>query len=153
MTQEQDLSPQAKKALITAVAVVAAGMASYFMREHHLTLTIPPLVVIALLYIPPKTPRGSTIRVMAVVLAMLAFNGSVLFGHGLTIPDSFPLDEMPLSFAALTKTIPTLATLLTNAAVIISWLHRPPMNTPQASSHDEAHQETLRNSPEDRITK
>ena len=148
MAQEQDLSPQAKKALITAVVVVTAGVASYFMREHHLTLTIPPLVVIALLYIPPKTPRGSTIRVMAVVLAMLAFNGSVLFGHGLTIPDSFPLETMPPSLSLLIKGIPRLATLLINADVLMSWLNRPPMAATQADK-EAGDQNTLNQNPEE----
>ena len=134
MTQDQDLSPTAKKALISATTVAIATTSSYFMREHYLTLMIPPLVAIVLLYMPPKTPRGTLLRVMAVVLAMLAFNGSVLFGHGLAIPDSFPLEEMTPHFVALTKTIPTLITLFLNAAVIFSWRNRPPMTAPQAGS-------------------
>ena len=140
MTQDQDLSPTTKKALISATIVAIAATSSYFMREHHLTLMIPPLVAIVLLYMPPKTPRGTLLRIMAVILAMLAFNGSVLFGHGLTIPDSFPLEEMTPNFVALTKTIPTLITLFLNAAVIFSWRNRPPMTAPQAGSLGEAKQ-------------
>ena len=120
MTQDQNLSPQAKKALTTAVVITASAIAGYFMREHLITLMIPPLTVIALLYMPPKTQRGTVIRIMAAVLAILAFNGSVMFGHGLTIHDSFTLEEMTPSFVAITKTIPTFATLLINAVVIIS---------------------------------
>ena len=82
MTQDQNMSPQAIKALITAVVIAAAAISSYFMREHLITLTIPPLTVIALLYMPPKTPRGTVIRILAAMLAMLAFNGSVMFGDG-----------------------------------------------------------------------
>ena len=41
---------------------------------------------------------------------------------------------MTPSFVALTKTIPTLSTLLINAVVIISWLNRAQLAVPQAGS-------------------
>ena len=143
MTQDQDMPPQATKALITAAVIAVAAISSYFMREHLITLMIPPLTVIALLYMPPKTPRGTVIRILAAMSAMLAFNGSVMFGHGLTIPDSFPFEAMTPTFVALTKTLPTFSTLLINAFVIISWLNRAQLAAPQAGSleagnHDEA---------------
>ena len=137
MTRDQDMPPQIKKAALTAFVVATAAITSYFMREHHVTLMIPPLAVVVLLYIPPKTPHGSVIRITALMVAMLAFNGSVLFGHGLTIPDSFPTEGMLPSFRAITKAIPLLSTTVINAAVIICWLNRPPMAKPQEARHDE----------------
>lgn len=122
--------------LIIGSALLAL-CAIYFMREHTLTVLTPPLVVAALFYVRLKSPNAAKIRNWSTLTALTAFNASIIFGGGLTLPDSHP--EMTPSFAALASLLPTVVTIMFNFLIGYAWWRGRHLATPVEGDEPATH--------------
>lgn len=126
MTPEERAKAEATEYLLagigaTSVATCLALLAMYFMREHRLVLLIPPIATLALLLHGKMRATRTRIRTGGAALALVVFNGLIILGGGLTLPDSYPRDETMISTAILAKTVPVAVTVALNCLMAFAW--------------------------------